>query len=326
LAEFISEDINHSSNEGKTSYANTYWIWHVKPYLYLFSYYFKAFLFPVDSIRSIRNSTRNIRNFDTFRHSTTGGKQCPVLDNKKRGKKSSITTKRQRIYKHLNKNIFKPLLVYNNLEWSLFDYPVSMLKLNYNLSNLKNNSDYNEAKIHWERDLPKSITNPEQLEEKIKNHNENVNLFFDKEAEQYVRSIQWNDFLLSDEQSGIPPLNHICIPNTIRQIRRDWLEGANSKRFERYDRDSRVYSLNGIAIAHIEPHLENYLSESLDVLRNHYTINQRLRYFREQREQLLREHGALQKEIGKEIVSKIERQQYTTTCQHCDDTAISPKP
>jgi hypothetical protein len=281
----------------------------------------------VDSIRSIRNNIRHIRNFDTLRHSTAGGKQYPVLDNKKRGKKSSIADKRQEIYKHLNESIFKPLLAYENLEWSLFDYPVSRLKLNYNLSKLKNNPDYDEARIHWEHDLPKSITDPEQLEEKIKNHNEKVDIFFDKEAVQYVRNIQWNDFFPSDEQNDIPPLNHVSIPNIIREIRRfDWIEAANTKRFERYDRDSGVYSLNGRAIAHIEPRLENRLSELLDVIREHYTINQSIRCFREEREQLLREHGNLQKEIAKEIVSKIERQQYTTTCQYCDDTAISPKP
>lgn len=245
---------------------------------------------------------------------------------KETGKKSSIADKRQKIYKHLNKNIFKPLLAYKNLEWSSFDYPVSMLKLNYNLSKLKDNSDYSEARIHWEHDFPKSITNPERLEEKIIALNEDVDGFFNQEIIQYVRAIQWNDFFLSDEQSGIPAMNHISIPNTIREILRDWLEGATTKRFERYDRESRVYSLNGRAIAHIEPRLENRLSELLDVLREHYTINQSIQCFREQREVLLREHGDLQKEIGKEIVSKIERQQYTTMCQYCDDTAISPKP
>ena len=65
---------------------------------------------------------------------------------------------------------------------------------------------------------------------KIKALNEDVDGFFNQEIIQYVRATQQNDFFLSDEESGIPAMNLISIQNTIREIRRDWLEGANTKR------------------------------------------------------------------------------------------------
>ena len=210
------------------------------------------------------------------------------------------------------------------LEWPLRDHPLSRLKLKYDLSRLKDNPDYEEAKTHWEQDLPKSVTDPEQVEEKVKSLDDDVDVFFSQKAVEYVMGIQWGDLSLSDEQTSIPPLNHVSIPNIMKQIRLDWIEGENTKRFERYDRESGEYTLNGLAIAHVEPHLENHLSKLLDVVRRHYTIKQNIQSFRERRQQLLKEHEKLRKEIDKKIVSKTERKQYTTQCKDCDDGAISP--
>jgi hypothetical protein len=211
---------------------------------------------------------------------------------KEAGKKRSIADKRQGIYEHLNKNIFRPLLEYR-LE-SLHDYPFSRLKLKYDLSAVKDNPDYEEAKTHWENDLPKSVTDPEQLEEKVKSLDDDVDGFFSQKAVEYVMEIQWDDLSLSDEQTGIPPLNHVSLPNIMKQIRLDWIEGQNTKRFERYDRESGEYTLNGLAIAHVEPHLENHLSKLLDVVRGHYTINQIIQSFKERRQQLLKEHAIVE--------------------------------
>lgn len=52
-----------------------------------------------------------------------------------------------------------PLLRYK-LE-TPYDYPISRLKLYYDLSSLKENADYEEAKLHWEQDLNDIRIDPE---------------------------------------------------------------------------------------------------------------------------------------------------------------------
>lgn len=101
--------------------------------------------------------------------------------------------------------------------------------MNYDLSGLKDNPDYIEARIHWKHDLPESILDPEPLEEKVKMLDEDVEVFFDQKVVQYVRNIVWNDFFLSDELGGTLPLNHVSIPNIILEIRIVWIEEANTE-------------------------------------------------------------------------------------------------
>lgn len=58
-----------------------------------------------------------------------------------------------------------PLLRYK-LE-TPYDYPISRLKLYYDLSSLKENADYEEAKLHWEQDLNDIRIDPEVIEAQI---------------------------------------------------------------------------------------------------------------------------------------------------------------
>ena len=73
--------------------------------------------------------------------------------------KLSLVDKRQVIYNDIVRNIFSPLIDYE-LE-TPYDYPISRLKLSYDLSSLKGNPDYEEAKLHWKQDLKDIGIDPE---------------------------------------------------------------------------------------------------------------------------------------------------------------------
>src|SRR5437899_8881787 len=101
--------------------------------------------------------------------------------------KSFFREQRNQIYESLNKNIFKQLKR-DNLE-GMRDYPLNRLKLNYQISALSGNAEYEEARRHWQMDLPDSVRNPEEIELDIKNLNTEVDQFFTETIQGHVRTI-----------------------------------------------------------------------------------------------------------------------------------------
>ena len=89
-----------------------------------------------------------------------------------------------------------------------------MLYLRYDLSDLKTNPDYNEAKIHWEKDINEDTIDPERLEEQINLLRNGINEFFEKQTPEYVKRLEWKLFSLSDTD-GIPCRNNLQITNRL---------------------------------------------------------------------------------------------------------------
>jgi hypothetical protein len=138
--------------------------------------------------------------------------------------KRSLAARRQVIYNDIIKNIFSPLLDHK-LE-TLYDYPISRLKLYYDLSSLKENPDYDEAKLHWKQDLKDIGIDPEMIEAQVNALNKDVDIFFTSQIRKPVIDAITADgiFTAFESRTGIPPLNHVCIHNVIKQLERDWIE------------------------------------------------------------------------------------------------------
>jgi hypothetical protein len=89
-----------------------------------------------------------------------------------------------------------------------------MLYLRYDLSDLKTNPDYNEAKIRWEKDINEDTIDPERPEEQINLLRNGINEFFEKQTPEYVKRLEWKLFSLSDTD-GIPCRNNLQITNRL---------------------------------------------------------------------------------------------------------------
>ena len=123
--------------------------------------------------------------------------------------KLSLVDKRQVIYNDIVRNIFSPLIDYE-LE-TPYDYPISRLKLSYDLSSLKGNPDYEEAKLHWKQDLKDIGIDPEVIESQVETLNTDVDRFFTSQlTEPVIAAIQYTttDGKLKafESEIGIPRL------------------------------------------------------------------------------------------------------------------------
>jgi hypothetical protein len=217
------------------------------------------------------------------------------------------------------KNIFLPLRDYN-LD-SATDFPFHLIRLRYDLSRLKENPDYNEAKLHWKQDIGVDTIDPEDLEQEVKLLNNDIDDFFTNKVPKYVRKLDWTPFSLSEETANIPPLNHVSIQGMISRIVIDWVYGGPTN--EHYDDVTRCYLLEERIIATIDPNLTNALRGRIDILRNHYEIRAMVQNFKDRREKLCREAEKLSNEINTKIIFPIERKQYRTQCKNCNDKSIS---
>lgn len=115
--------------------------------------------------------------------------------------------------------------------------PLEMLYLRYDLSDLKTNPDYNEAKIHWEKDINEDTIDPERLEEQINLLRNEINEFFEKQTPEYVKRLEWKPFSLSDTD-GIPSLNHVSLAGIISKLQTDWIYSQTS---DNYDEPQKYY-------------------------------------------------------------------------------------
>jgi hypothetical protein len=188
-----------------------------------------------DKASGVPKFEENLRN--AIQKIESNGPDSPVLDFRNKHERSfndtpsashrlSLFDKRQVIYNDLDKNIFSPLLDYE-LE-TRYDYPISLLTLNYDLSSLKENPDYEEAKLHWEQDLKDIGIDPEVIEAQVKALNEDVDMFFTSQVRERVIAAITTDGKLTafESRTDVPPLNHISIPNVIKQLQSDWIENT----------------------------------------------------------------------------------------------------
>jgi hypothetical protein len=237
---------------------------------------------------------------------------------KKQEKKRSVAknSKRRIIYNDLNKNIFSPLLRYK-LE-TPYDYPISRLKLYYDLSSLKENPDYEEAKLHWEQDLKDIGIDPEVIEAQVNGLNKDVEMFFTSQIrEPVIAAITTGGiFTAFESRTDVPPLNHISIPSVIKELQSDWIE--NTRVNQRYEEVTHHYILGGgQIIATIEPQDETRLKDIINDLRSNSSIRRTIQGFSQRKDTILDDVKKLNSEINKRIVNQIRKKLYKTTCSKC---------
>jgi hypothetical protein len=73
----------------------------------------------------------------------------------------------------------------------------------------------------------------------------------------------------------------------------------------------------------IDPNLTDTLRGRIEILRNHYDIRARVKDFKDRRKRLLMQAEKLSNEINRKIIFPIERNQYRTQCENCNDESIS---
>ncbi len=103
--------------------------------------------------------------------------------------------------------------------------------MRYDLSNLKTKPDYNEAKIHWEKEINEDTIDPERLEEQINLLRNEINEFFEKQTPEYVKRLEWKPFSLSDTD-GIPSLNYVSLAGIISKLQTDWIYSQTSDNYD----------------------------------------------------------------------------------------------
>jgi len=229
---------------------------------------------------------------------------------------------RRKIHESLNYNIFEKIAKYG-LDGA-YTSPIHRLKINYDLSTLRESSDYEEAKAHWEQDLKGIEIDPEKIETEVKGLNQDIEKFFGENVRKYVVSAIEQNFT-PFANAGVPPLNHVSISYVIMELERDWIEDTGVD--TRYHRESGIYHLGDYVIATIRPESEINLNHIINTLRSKDSpIKSAIRSFRLRRNSILKDVEMLNREMDRRIINPIKKGRYKTTCKQCDDNAISPKP
>jgi hypothetical protein len=228
---------------------------------------------------------------------------------------------RRRIHESLNSNIFEKIVNYDSE--GNYTSPINRLKINYDLSKLQENSDYEEAKAHWEQDLKNA--GPEAMEAQVRGLNQDIEEFFSVTLPNIVATAVKTNFTIYNKTNDVPPLNQISTPGVIKELERDWIE--NTGIVIAYYKESRRYDIGGMTVATIEPQHESDLNHIIKGLRSKDSpINLAILSFRLRRNSILKEIKEMNKEIENRIINPIKKGRYKTTCDKCDDNAISPKP
>ena len=235
--------------------------------------------------------------------------------------KRSLADKRQVIYNDLDKNIFSPLLrlLYRRAYITTLD----RIKLYYDLSSLKENPDYEEAKLHWEQDLKDIGIDPKRIESQVDGLNTDIDRFFTSQIREPVIAAITTGGIFTAFESGtdIPALNQISIPNVIKELQSDWIEGTGVD--QRYEKDTHYYLLGNAIIATVEPQDETRLDHIINSLRSKDNlISHHIQAFKERRATILDDVMKMNREIDKRIINRISKKLYKTTCPMCDDNVL----
>jgi hypothetical protein len=188
---------------------------------------------------------------------------------------------------------------------------------------LQENSDYEEAKAHWEQDLRNA--EPEDMEVQVTDFNNDIEEFFSITAHDIVAIAVRTNFMVFESVTAIPPLNYVSVPGIIKQLERDWIEKTGVDMG--YDENTRGYSLEGRIIATIEQQQKTKLDYIINSLRSEDSqVNSAIKSFKLRRNSIMKEIKQMNKEINNSIINPIKTGRYRTTCDKCCDVAISPKP
>lgn len=191
---------------------------------------------------------------------------------------------------------------------------------------MKENPDYEEAKLHWEQDLKDIEIDPEMIEAQVKALNKDVDMFFTSQVrEPVIAAITTGGiFTAFETEIGIPPLNRISVPYVVRQLQSDWIEDTGID--QRYENDTHYYVLGGVTIATIEPQDETRLDHIINSLRSKDNlISHHIQAFKQRRATILDDVMKMNREIDKRIINRIRKKLYKTTCPMCpmcDDNVL----
>jgi hypothetical protein len=230
------------------------------------------------------------------------------------------TEKRRRQFRLLNEQIFKKLREYRLLLPDEGD-PVDLLRLNYDLSQLKDLPSYQDAYRYLNNDLPASTTRPEQLEAQAVKFNSDVNTFSNGIIPREVKQALQKVASLSPTQKGLVPLqDSISYENLIPYLERYWFSRLYSDYRYHYDFDCRYeepyFWINSKIIAKIPNYKEDLLLETINRLKDYGPISRVIngtpvsKGLLQRRNELLAKASQLTKDINQHIIYRIEMESY----------------
>jgi hypothetical protein len=227
-----------------------------------------------------------------------------------------FSEKRNRRYKLVNDNIFRPL---SEACLNLNKNP-NELRLCYDISGMINSFYYKEAREHLMKDLVEELVKPEKLYEDVNCYNEQSDDLIQNIIPKAIMHA-FKDIVPIAEKHADYRDNSILFPHVLDLVRRYWLNYTDLELI--YKPDGQLYTEEHNAIANIPPESENRIREVIENLKRDATINSILNGtigtggLRSTRKELIERAKKLGEYIRDNVVLKIDSEQYLTVCNDC---------
>lgn len=196
---------------------------------------------------------------------------------------------------------------------SLNNYPDDVMKLRYDLSELKLSPYYEEAYQHLNQDLPKSIVKPERLETLVNKYIRSLQKFTEQKIPLLLKKTLSNIEYISYNPDDVNIRSCIFLPNLLLILKRYW--------FEQWDFDYR-YENNQLCsgkyiIANVSSTVKDNLIRAINGFKKNVIISSRTSILKKRRNELIEKNRVLSMCINKSIITQIERGLYNTLCKFC---------
>jgi hypothetical protein len=201
--------------------------------------------------------------------------------------------------------------------------PVDLLRLNYDLSLLRDLPSYQDASGYLNNDLPISTVRPELLEAQVAKFNADVDTFTNEIVPREVKQALQKITSLSPTKKGsMPTDNSISYENLIPHLERYWFTRIYSDHRYHYEFDCRYeypyFWINSEVIAKIPNEKEDMLLEAINRLKDYGPIKRIIngtpinKGLLQRRNELLAKAKLLANDINKYIIYPIEMGNYHT--------------
>ena len=226
--------------------------------------------------------------------------------------KANEITIQDRTYTLLYHNIFLPLRA--NITSSIETYYFIPI-IEFDPLYVQGSDYWQEGYLHLKNDIANFDSRFSWIENNIKEYNYDLEKFEKEERKELVSNyFEENGFFVTDEVSRNPSKNTIIVRTLLDRLKNYW----KSKEDFRLLWENELLKINGVeTIASItsedKTKIENcleYLKNSDVVLRKYYNLAVYYNKIKEEAE-------GLSKEIGSEVIIKIEKGTYKSTCKNC---------
>jgi hypothetical protein len=231
------------------------------------------------------------------------------------GKKKSTDDKRQKHYELLNTRIFIPL---RDIELSVTDVNdyQDRLKLSSRISQLQTLPEYDSAKEHIDKDLPRDLIKPEWIDEQVRKLNSDIDDYFDNQLRNLVTQIissRFTDIRFVETGDALPD-NTVSFYGLIPKLTRLWVDNVDFT----VSCNSGLCRLNNtVDFALIPVSSQSLIITTIDEIKNNPQIRTSIEHLRNRRRNIIEQSKRLSNSINSTIIFEIEHQKYKSKCKNC---------